>query len=164
MQASRIELLQAMPLFGAIREDALEFLLQHTQSVTRREGEYFFREADPASAMYVVETGCVAVLKQWHDRVLLLRHLGPGDCFGEMALMDLQSRSASIQAVEECTAIELRPDNLLRLFHHDPEQFALIQMNMGREVCRRLRATDEILFRVEMAAAEKASDTLFRST
>jgi len=61
-------------------------------------------------------------------------------------------RSASVKAIEDCSAIELRPDHLMRLFERDVEQFALIQMNMGREVCRRLRATDERLFAAEMSA------------
>jgi CRP/FNR family transcriptional regulator, cyclic AMP receptor protein len=69
-----------------------------------------------------------------------------------MALMDLMPRSASVKALEDCSAIELRSDQLMRLFEFDVEQFALIQMNMGREVCRRLRTTDAQLFAAEMSA------------
>ena len=69
-----------------------------------------------------------------------------------MELKDLKPRSASVKALEDCSAIELRPAHLMRLFERDVEQFVLIQMNMGREVCRRLRATDERLFAVEMNA------------
>ena len=50
----------------------------------------------------------------------------------------------------------------------DDIEFALIQMNMGREVCRRLRESDEQLFRARMAEADSASDfdteTVFRTT
>ncbi|TMH30808.1 MAG: cyclic nucleotide-binding domain-containing protein [Betaproteobacteria bacterium] len=164
MLAYRIELLQRMPIFGAIREDALQFLLEQTRSVSVRAMDFFFREHDEAGGMFVLETGRVAVLKHWNGQELLLRHLEQGDCFGEMALMDLMSRSASIQAVQDCTAIELRPEHLYRLFERDAEQFALIQMNMGREVSRRLRATDEQLFHAEMRTASRPSDMLFRST
>lgn len=153
MQATRIELLQAMPIFGAIREDALQFLLDQARSVTVRAGEFFFREGDQATGMFVLEAGRVAVMREWRGDHLLLRHLGPGDCFGEMALMDLMPRSASVQAVSDCSAIELTPEHLYRLSKRDIEQFALIQMNMGREVSRRLRTTDDLLFRAEMAAA-----------
>ena len=45
----------------------------------------------------------------------------------------------------------------MRLYEHDIEQFALIQMNIGREVCRRLRQTDEALFRLSMERAPPAS-------
>ena len=113
--------------------------------------------------MFVLESGRVAVLKSWKGRVFDLRHLKQGDCFGEMALMDLQPRSASVRALEDCTAIELRPDDLLRLFERDPEQFALIQMNMGREVCRRLRFTDELLFRAQMGVPVDDIDSVGRA-
>lgn len=150
MQASRIEMLQRMPIFGAIRADALEFLLEQTRSVGVARGQFFFREGDDASCMYVLEKGKVAVVKSWEGRNLLLHHLAIGDCFGEMALMDLFPRSASVVAEEDCIAIELTPGQLFRLFSRDAEQFALIQMNIGREVCRRLRATDDMLFRARM--------------
>src|SRR5262245_43771080 len=123
MQAMRIEMLQRMPIFGAIRDDALSFLLNQTQMVSVAAGEYFFREKDPADCMYVLETGRVAVLKSWQGRDLLMRYLGVGDCFGEMALMDLLPRSASVRAEENCTAIELTPEQFNRLFEHDAEQF-----------------------------------------
>jgi CRP-like cAMP-binding protein len=74
----------------------------------------------------------------------------PGDCVGEMALMDLFPRSASVRALSDCTAIRLTPQDLLRLFETDVEQFAMIQMNLGREVSRRLRHTDELLFAAVM--------------
>ena len=71
--------------------------------------------------------------------------------------MDLFPRSASVRAIEPCRAIEITPAALQRLFERDVEQFALIQMNIGRELCRRLRATDELLFRVSMGAARRAT-------
>jgi CRP-like cAMP-binding protein len=163
MQATQLELLQRMPIFGAMREDALQFLLEQTRIVTRRAQDFFFREGDQADAMYVLETGRVEVLKGWNGERLSLRYLEPGDCFGEMALMDLLPRSASVRAVEDCSAIELTPEHLYRLFERDAEQFALVQMNIGREVCRRLRVTDELLFRAEMGAAPAAADSVFRS-
>ena len=152
MLATRIELLQGMPIFGAIREDVLRSLVEQANVVAVPAGGYFFREGDDAQGMFVLEAGCAAVLKDWEGRKYKLHEFHRGDCFGEMALMDLMPRSASVKAMEDCSAIELRPDHLMRLFEHDVEQFALIQMNMGREVCRRLRATDERLFAVEMSA------------
>ena len=152
MLATRIELLQGMPIFGAIREDVLRSLLEQANVIAVPAGGYYFREGDDARGMFVLESGCAAVLKDWEGRKYKLHEFHRGDCFGEMALMDLMPRSASVKALEDCSAIELRPDHLMRLFEHDVEQFALIQMNMGREVCRRLRATDERLFAVEMSA------------
>ena len=163
MQAMRIEMLQRMPIFGAIRDDALEFLLAQAHVVNVAPGAWFFREGDQASSMFVLESGRVVVIKTWQGRDLVLHGMQAGDCFGEMALMDLCPRSASVRAKTDCVAIELTSSDLLRLFESDAEQFALIQMNIGREVCRRLRATDELLFRARMGEPFAGPQTLFRA-
>jgi CRP/FNR family transcriptional regulator, cyclic AMP receptor protein len=150
MDAARVELLQRMPVFGGLREAALARLLVRAARVQRAGGEPFFVEGDAAEAMYVLEQGRVAVSKRWQGTDYLLRELGAGDCFGEMALMDLQPRRASVHALEDCTAIEFGTHDMLHLYETDAEQFALMQMNLGRELCRRLRATDERLFRAAM--------------
>jgi CRP/FNR family transcriptional regulator, cyclic AMP receptor protein len=164
MSAATIELMQAMPIFGAIREETLRFLVARTDEVRVPAGACFFREGDAADGMYVLEVGRVEVLKAWQDREQCLRTLGPGDCFGEMALMDLGSRSASVRALEDCIALILRPEHLQALFEYDPVQFALLQMNMGREVCRRLRVTDELLFQAEMGSTPRPPEALPRAT
>jgi CRP/FNR family cyclic AMP-dependent transcriptional regulator len=71
------------------------------------------------------------VLKSWGGQEYLFRILKDGDCFGEMAVMDLLPRSASVRAVEDCTAIRLSAANLYQVYAYDLEQFALIQMEMG---------------------------------
>ncbi len=104
--------------------------------------------------MFVLESGKVAVLKSWRGQDYLLQTLTVGDCFGEMAVMDHCPRSASVRAVEDCTAIRISAANLYRVYAQDLKQFALIQMNMGREVCRRLREADNRLFSAKMGTPE----------
>jgi CRP/FNR family transcriptional regulator, cyclic AMP receptor protein len=142
-----------MPIFGGIREDILKLILISSPLVSVPKGEFFFQESDEADSMFVLEQGRVAVLKFWQGQQHLLRNLEKGDCFGEMALMDLFPRSASVVALEDCTAIQLSTVSLHRVYEQDLEQFAMIQMNMGREVSRRLREMDERLFRARMGVA-----------
>lgn len=163
MLAARIERLQQMPIFGGVADDALAYLLEPANEVTVAGGAFFFREGDPAQCMYVLESGRVEVLKQWRGREMPLRQFGPGDCFGEMALIDLFPRSASARAETECVAIELTPAHLLRLYERSTEQFLLIQMNIGREMCRRLRTTDEALFQAVMGDLPQPGDTQYTS-
>jgi CRP/FNR family transcriptional regulator, cyclic AMP receptor protein len=146
MRDTRIELLQQMPVFGGIRAEVLQTLLDLCQVVSIAANEYFFREHDQANSMFVIESGKVAVLKNWRRHEHLLKILKEGDCFGEMAVMDLSPRSASVRAVKDCTAIRVSAANLYKLYEQDTKQFALIQMNMGREVTRRLREADNRLF------------------
>jgi CRP-like cAMP-binding protein len=150
MQEVRIELLQRMPIFGGIRTDIVQFLLALSPIVSAPANEFFFREHDHGDSMFVLETGKVAVLKSWRGEDYLLQSLKEGDCFGEMALMDHCPRSASVRAVEDCIAIRISAANLYKVYAQDLKQFALIQMNMGREVCRRLREANNRLFGARM--------------
>jgi CRP/FNR family cyclic AMP-dependent transcriptional regulator len=150
MHEARIDLLQSMPIFGGIRADALEFLLAHCPLVAIATNEFFFREHQPGDSMFVLEKGEADVLKSWHGEEYLLQTLKKGDCFGEMAVTDHCPRSASVRAVGDCTAIQISAANLHQVYVHDLKQFALIQMNMGREVCRRLREANSRLFNAKM--------------
>ncbi len=160
MSSTSLELLQAMPIFGAISDGTLKFLLERAKDVRVKKGDFFFRENDQGSSMFVLEAGRVAVLKSWVGQTKDLAYLDMGDCFGEMALIEMCPRSASIQATEDCRAIELSIDSLHELYQHDLEQFTVIQMNISREVCRRLRRADDLLFQAQMQA--RAQDPNYR--
>ena len=146
MQKERLYMLQNMPIFGGIREDILEFILKDASLVSVPRGEYFFRENDTGTSMFVLEKGKVLVIKSWKGHDYVLAELQKGDCFGEMSLIDLGPRTASVLAIEDCSAIKLTNVNILSIYRKDLEQFTMIQMNMAREVSRRLRNTDELLF------------------
>jgi len=149
LKQARVTLLQSMPVFGGVSKETLEFLVEHSSSRQLSPGEYFFREGDDATSMYVLEHGKIAISKQWNNEDHLLKNLGQGDCFGEMALIDLHPRSASSMAIENCSAIEISQMLLLKLYQHDLEQFTIIQMNIGREISRRLRTADDQLFQLK---------------
>ena len=150
MDKARIKLLQDMPIFGGIRDDTLQFLLDVCPVVAVPRNAFFFREHDNGECLFVLETGEADVLKSWRGEDHLIQTLHMGDCFGEMAVMDHGPRSASVRAADDCTAIRMSSADLYRVYGQDLKQFALIQMNMGREVCRRLRDADAELFRAKM--------------
>lgn len=145
MQADtgRIAMLQQTALFGAVRAEVLAFLLAHCNRADMPAGGYYFREGDRAESMYLLESGSVEVVHREADAEVPICRLGPGACFGEMGMIDLAPRSASVRALADCTGIEIFADSLFRVYQHDLEQFTVIQMNIARELSRRLRASDE---------------------
>ncbi len=153
-----------MPIFGGVRDDVLAFLLERVSSVGAPRGEYFFREGSRGTATFVLEEGRVAVTKRGADgEDQLLDHLDPGDCFGEVALLDFGPRSASVRAVEDSLALRVTCEDLLHVAKRDTEQFALIYMNLARELGRRLRAANERLVRARLAGDPLAADYEFRA-
>jgi len=161
MHESRVKLLQKMPIFGGVSEEALALLLEQAPIVSMNKDQYFFHENDVSSHMYVLEDGKVAVIKSWDGFDYLLRHLNKGACFGEMALLEMAPRSASVLAVEDCTAVEISSASLHKIYKVLPEQFMLIQMNMGREVSRRLRETLDLWFSEKVISPDAEHEFYF---
>lgn len=142
----RISILQNMPVFGGIKRDIVEMILSNAEIMKLKKGEYFFKEEDDADCFFVLEKGKAIVVKEHLGHEYYLTTFMPGDCFGEMALIDLSPRSASIKATEDCRALKITTSMISNIYHSDVEQYTMIQMNMGREVSRRLRDTDKLLF------------------
>jgi CRP/FNR family cyclic AMP-dependent transcriptional regulator len=159
----RIRLLQNTPIFGGVVDEVLALLLDRVAEVVVRKGEFFCREGDDGVSAFVLERGSVSILKTWEGRSYLLRHLHAGDCFGEVALMDFCRRSASVLADEDCVAIELSTSDLRQVASQNLEQFTMIYMNMGRELCRRLRDADERLFRAKIEVGLSTGEYAFPS-
>ncbi len=143
------DLLRHMPIFGGLTDDTLSLILSHANPRFVESGDYFFQEGDGADSLFVIESGSVVIERRWKQTMVELSRLKAGDCIGEMALIDLLPRSASARAVEDCNAIEITRHALHELYKQDIEQYAIIMMNMGREVSRRLRRADERLLALE---------------
>lgn len=150
MSHEQLRLLQQMPVFGGLSEASLHFLMRLSPVVAVPSGEFYFHEHQPGGTMYVLEKGSVAVFKPYKSKGHLLAYLGRGDCFGEMEMIDPHPRAASVMAITECTAGQISNANLFSLYQKAPAQFTLIQMNMSREISRRLRRMDEEFFSYRM--------------
>ncbi|MCU7852726.1 MAG: cyclic nucleotide-binding domain-containing protein [Candidatus Thiodiazotropha sp. (ex Monitilora ramsayi)] len=155
MQKTRLKMLQEMPIFGGVDDTTLDFILHDANSLEVEAGTFFFREGERDNAVYVLEQGHVAVFRYWENTRYKLRELRKGDCFGEMALMDFQPRSAEVVAIVKCRAIQISAAQLAMLYERRPDQYTMIYMNLGREVCRRLREADKRLFIHEITASNK---------
>ena len=158
MSESRTDLLQRMPVFGATTDATRSFILQHSSDCVLAQGEYFFHRGDEAHSFFVLESGRVEVMRELEGHELRLNTLGPGDCFGEMSLIECRNRSASVCALQDCTAIEIPHATLHDLYKRDVDQYLIIQMNIAREISRRLREADRRLFDYMVAESEDAGN------
>ncbi|NQZ59765.1 MAG: cyclic nucleotide-binding domain-containing protein [Lentisphaeraceae bacterium] len=146
MVTTDITLLQKLAIFGGISNSALTVILNSSERISKKRGELFFIENDEPDGMYVLENGKVEVFKTWQAQKYHVSEFGPGSCFGEMSLVDMGRRSGSVIALTDSKTIKIPTRALIKLATHDMEQLAMIHMNMGREICRRLRKANERLF------------------
>jgi CRP-like cAMP-binding protein len=138
--------LRNIGLFGALSDDVLAFLAGMLTVVTPGAGETIFREGDEASAMYVVLAGEMEITKKSRAAVdARVAVLGPNDWFGEMSIVDIQPRSATVRALAPARLIRITAADLDALYRHDVRSYAIIVLNLARELSRRLRVADGIL-------------------
>lgn len=138
--------LREVGLFGALSDEVLEHLARTLHVLRFTPGETVFREGDLAHEMYVVLDGEVEVVKKSRKgRDHRVAILGPTDCFGEMSLIDVQPRSATVRALAASRILRVTSEDFDRLYRHDLKSYALVTLNIARDLSRRLRVTDGIL-------------------
>ncbi len=138
--------LRNIGLFGALSDDVLEYLSTLLSVETPPAGATLFREGEDANAMFVVINGEVEVLKKSRRTVeARVAVLGPGDWFGEMSIVDIQPRSATVRALAPSRLLRVTSADLDALYRHDLRSYAIIILNLARELSRRLRVADGIL-------------------
>jgi CRP/FNR family cyclic AMP-dependent transcriptional regulator len=138
--------LRDIGLFGALSDEVLAYLVRQLKAKRVEAGEVMFREGDPAREMYVILDGEMEVLKKSRrGREQRVAILGPTDSFGEMSILDMQNRSASVRALGPSRILRLSTEDMDALYRYDLKSYTLIILNIAREVSRRLRVTDSIL-------------------
>ena len=110
----------------------LELLRNEPDLRSYKEGETIFKAGDPGDCMYAVVDGRVEI--QLHGETI--DHIGPGEVFGELGLIDAQPRSATAVAETDCRVAVIGEKRFLRLVEQVP-RFALQMMRVITERLRR---------------------------
>lgn len=139
---SRRDLLSHSPLFSQLTPAELEKVAALLRPRRYRAGEPVFREGDPGTALYVIETGEVKILLGGSDgKEVVLSLLGPGEFFGELALLDGEPRSADAVATVPTEMLVLAREDFLRFLREVPT----VSVNMLAALSRRFRRTDRLV-------------------
>lgn len=106
-------------LFNSLDDEVLQRLAVDASHLTFREGHLVVREGDPGEAMYVITEGQVRVYTTRGGHEIQLNILGPGACFGEVALLTGRPRTATVVTLSPCSVIcftKRQIDNVLEAF------------------------------------------------
>ncbi|MCC7072442.1 MAG: cyclic nucleotide-binding domain-containing protein [Deltaproteobacteria bacterium] len=134
-----------LPLFGGLADDALRSFADAAVEKAFRAGDQVFRESDVARDLYVLESGALEVIKRGRQGDLSLWKIRPGESFGEMSLIDMQPRSASVVATVDSTTWCWGYAVFRERYCADGKCYTLLVMNVARELSRRLRRADDLL-------------------
>ena len=139
-----IALLTRVPVFSTLSREELTHVAQVTMPRRYDAGAVVFKEGDEGSTCYIVRSGRARAIREHPDgRSITLAHFGPGDMFGEMAMLDGERRSATVEATEATEAIAILSADMHRLLREHPD----ISIKLIAALGRRLRHTNERLAR-----------------
>lgn len=139
-----VELLKSVTLFADLEEGELERFSQVAVPRTFPAGTRVFHEGDDSDACYIVKQGSFRVTREHSDgRAITLATLGPGEIFGELAMLDGDQRSASAEALSEGELLALPANDVRALLARHPE----ISLKLVAGLVRRLRAANVRLSR-----------------
>jgi CRP/FNR family transcriptional regulator len=135
-------LLRQAPLFATLADDELARVAVVAGTDHFEPEEIIFREGEASSSCYVICTGHACALREHPDgRAITLARFGPGDIFGELAMLDNERRSATVQALDELDVITILGPDMRRLLGEHPGIAVKLIMALGRK----LRETNERL-------------------
>lgn len=124
------------PILGVLGPDERADLLRRARRILLPAGALVFSEGDPGDALFVVAAGRVEVsIIALDGRKSVLDHLGPGESFGEIALLDRAPRSATVIAATDVALDRLDRADVMRLFAEHPRALE----GLIAELCRRVR-------------------------
>lgn len=132
---------QKVPIFAGMSQPCLLATLATGEHFTIQPGEAVFREGDMGNSFYVLIAGEVVVEKLRQGKPVELVRLGPGECFGEMALVGNDVRSATVRATAPVVAMRFYRE----LIDANPESASAIYRNIARILAARLGESSMVL-------------------
>ncbi len=102
---SGLETISGSHLFKSLDQEGRARLFAGATTVTFELGQVVVREGDPGEALYLIRKGQVEVSTIREGKRIELARLGPGACFGEVALLSGRPRTATVVALEPCTML-----------------------------------------------------------
>ncbi len=138
--AGPASLLDGCVLFRALDPPSRLALGQRVQRKRVEAGDTIFTVGAPGHSMIAIAKGVVRITYPTaRGRDVLLADLGPGEVFGEVALLDGRERSATATAVTECDLVILERSHVVPFLRERPD----VCLNLLELLCARLRRSDE---------------------
>src|ERR1700759_4391286 len=138
--------LEQIPIFGGLPPHALARIAAALRVSRVEPGTRVISEGEHAATMLIVGEGELEVCKRGPaGEEFRLATLRRGDCVGEMSLIDIQPRSATVQALGPAVLYVLSHAEIAKLQGTDLEAYTLLVLNIAREISRRLRGADRLL-------------------
>ena len=145
------DFLYYVPIFSDLPEETIESISQVGIKKTFKKDTIILMEEDESGALFIIVTGKVKVTRTSNDgREVILNILSEADIFGEMALLDGLTRSATVTAIEDSELFIIQRNQFLEFLKEHPE----ISIALMQELSKRLRTADMQIKSLSLKDAE----------
>jgi CRP-like cAMP-binding protein len=126
--------LKKTALFSSMRTAELKAVAAIAEELSLKPGQEIVREGDIGDSMYLIRQGTVRILKKIDgEESIPLAQLSEGDCFGEMAIFDAETRSASVYTKDSCVLLRVSSDDMIDVMLENPTiAIELLRIFVGR--------------------------------
>jgi CRP-like cAMP-binding protein len=138
----RREVLKNVALFQDMSDRELDMLLALTTTKKLKKRAYLFRRGEPGNALFAVLEGRLKATGEGRDgKEMVLSVMDPGEVIGEIALLDQEPRSATVQAVEDVTLLTLHRRDLIPFLERNPKA----AIKLAAVLAKRIRNLTELM-------------------
>lgn len=136
-------MLRRVKALADLSDEQLARFAGFMEGVTVRQWTPIVKQGDPDDGMYLVLDGELRVRLMIGGKETILATLGPGDCFGEIALFDQGARSADVLANKDSNMLKISSEAFDRLRRNAPELAAPVLFAISKTLAARIRADNK---------------------
>ncbi len=137
-----LKILESVDFFEKLKVGQLEQLIEKIKKLSVPKGRTVIKEGEPGDAFYMISSGKVSI---WHKKSLFNKDIfltdqGPGEFFGEMALVTNHPRSATVVAETSCDFYVLYRNDFKEILMKNPNISGMIEKALRN---RQVRSTQK---------------------
>jgi CRP/FNR family cyclic AMP-dependent transcriptional regulator len=153
---------QKIYLLQDLAEDEMQHVLHRTTPRDFPAGSEIIQEGEPGDSMFIMVSGEVEITKQLtlvldedtpKERVMIRLKAENGVYFGEMSLLENETRSATVTASTDCHLLELKQKDFLDLVHQKPDMGLKLMLRLAQVLSQHLRKTNQDVVKLTTALA-----------
>jgi CRP-like cAMP-binding protein len=151
---ARFAILQRVAILFTLPDSVLRSLARSMKVATAARGSSIVKQGEPGDSLFIIQEGrCEVVVEESPGHSIVIAFLGPGDFFGEMALISEENRTATVRAVEDCKLLVLDR----RAFYSTLPADSDAVLELTRLVDQRKGNLPEMIARAKVVAPERAA-------
>lgn len=128
--------LRNIPFFADLDDTVLDAISRRLQREHYHKDAAIFLEGEPGDCMYLIESGQIKIVSERNTDEKIFSYLGPGNFFGEMAVLLGERRSATARVVIDADLLVLRKEDLDDLLETHPQIAVMMTQELGRRLVR----------------------------